>query len=337
MYRSFIPRLINDPFSDPGLYIPFRFERRAILFDLGDLNALSPRELLKITHVFVTHTHMDHFIGFDRLLRVFLGRAKVLHFTGPPGFLAQVEGKLAGYTWNLVHEYEANLLLRASEISEEAVITRQYACRKGFHAEKNICEEPSTGTFLMEGPFVVKGVLLDHQIPCLGLSLEENFHINIIKENLRETGLPVGPWLNRFKKHLYEKEDLQKLFRISPVEARGLPHEKTFPLGELTEQIARISPGQKITYVTDAGYCPANEEKIIALARNADHFYVETAFLEKDETIARKKYHLTARQAGLLARKAGVKQIHPFHFSPRYQGRGEELEREAREAFGNGE
>ncbi len=76
------PRLINAATGDPGLFLPFFHQKRALLFDLGDVGALSPKDLLKISHVFVSHTHMDHFIGFDQLLRILLGREKELHLFG---------------------------------------------------------------------------------------------------------------------------------------------------------------------------------------------------------------------------------------------------------------
>jgi hypothetical protein len=57
--------------------------------------AASATQLLKLAHAVVTHTHMDHFIGFDQLLRVALRREEPLAITGPPGFLASVRGRIA--------------------------------------------------------------------------------------------------------------------------------------------------------------------------------------------------------------------------------------------------
>ena len=188
MRPSFHPRLINDPFSDPGLFIPFLFEKRALMFDLGDLSSLSPKDLLKVSHVFVTHTHMDHFIGFDTLLRTLLGRDKTLHLFGPPDFFQHVEGKLAGYTWNLVSEYENDFVLKVNEVHQDRIYTKTYICQDRFQPKNAPSSRLFSGNLLEEPSFSVHGVLLDHRIPCLGLALTENFYVNIVKEGLKELG-----------------------------------------------------------------------------------------------------------------------------------------------------
>ena len=116
MHSLFEPRLVNDAFGDPTLYVDFRDERRALLFDLGDISVLPPRKLMRLSHVFVTHTHMDHFSGFDQLLRVVLGRKTRVVLFGGPDFVAQVEHKLRAYTWNVVHRYEVEFVIEVREI-----------------------------------------------------------------------------------------------------------------------------------------------------------------------------------------------------------------------------
>jgi ribonuclease Z len=59
-------------------------------------------------------------------------------------------------------------------------------------------------------------------------------------------------------------------------------------------------------------------------------------FLSDDEAHATRKNHLTARQAGTIARRIGAKSVAPFHFSPRYEGRAAELVAEVQAAWEGG-
>ena len=331
MRSLFHPRLINGPFEDPGLFIPFFFEKRAVIFDLGDIYSLSAKDLLKISHVFVSHTHMDHFVGFDRLLRLFLGREKKLYMYGPKGFLKNVEGKLAGYSWNLVKNYSNLFALIVTEVHPDRMITRNYICQNRFMPVQEEIKQPFNGLLLKEPALSVYAEILDHSIPCLGFTIEERFHINIMKEGVAGLGLEIGPWLNEFKQALYNNKDPDSEFEVKY--GRQDSYKKRFILGDLAKRIALITPGQKVSYIVDAVYSKSNEAKIIELAKNADHLFIEAAFLERDRDIAEKKCHLTAWQAGSIAGKAGVKQVTLFHFSPRYKGLQQLLETEAMDSY----
>jgi ribonuclease Z len=104
----------------------------------------------------------------------------------------------------------------------------------------------------------------------------------------------------------------------------------------LRERAFRTAPGQRIAYVTDAAGHPANAAEIIRLARGADQFFIEAVFLECDRELAERHRHLTAAEAGRLARSAAVGRVTPFHFSARYLGREEELRRELADHVENG-
>lgn len=329
MRPSFHPRLVNPPFGDPGVFVPFAHEKRAMMFDLGDIHSLSPRDILKISHIFISHTHMDHFFGFDRLLRLFLGREKVLYLCGPGGILKNVEGKLSGYTWNLAERYAKDFFLKVAEVGPDHLLTREYPCRNRFRPEADAVQTPFDGFLLRESGLSVSAELLDHATPCLGFTLQERFHVNILKERVEELGLKVGPWVRRFKTALFEERPSDSHFLVDSPDGDG----PIYSLGYLADRIARITPGQKITYITDSAYTRLNREKILALSRGADELFIEAVFSEADRDMAAQKRHLTAHQAGTLAGRAGVKRFTIFHFSPRYTDREDILLQEARLAY----
>jgi ribonuclease Z len=320
------PSLVNEPFSDPGLLIDFRFGRRALLFDLGDLTPLPPRQLLRVSHAFVSHAHMDHFSGFDRLLRVCLYRKQPLHLVGPAGFADRVEHKLKAYTLNPLSDHPFDFVITAAEFNGEGFDrvcefrAQEAFCRREVSPERLPC-----GVLLDEDEFRVKGAVLDHGTPCLAFAFEEKLRVNVWSEGLSLLRLGVGPWLNDAK---------QAVRRGAPddieiVVSRGL----SIPLGVLKQHALRTARGQKIAYVVDAAYHEQNVDRIIALAQNADQLFIEAAFLDADAEIASQRRHLTARQAGDIAKRADVARLVPFHFSARYRKQEDRLRSEAEQAF----
>jgi len=333
MTPLFHPQLVNGPWGDPVLYIEFKFDRRAILFDLGDLRLLPSRKLLKVTHVFVSHTHLDHFIGFDHLLRVCLGREKTLFFYGPPQFIDQLESKLRGYTWNLVENYSNNLLLIAYEIRPDRVLEAHFPIGKAFRKSRlRETIKPFECRLHEEEAFQIRSAILDHKIPSLAFSLEERCHLNILKTGLAEMNLPKGLWLKQLKEAIWRGERDDFPVRVWGKEREGF-QECTYTLGNLKKKLIKITPGQKIGYVVDTVLNEETEKDLVTLTRGSDLLFIEAAFLDKDRKRARDKCHLTAVQAGRLARKAGVKRMIPIHYSPKYSRNPEIIEKEALNAF----
>ena len=332
MNPSFHPRLVNGPLGDPALYVEMKFAGRAILFDLGEIQSLSPRQLLKITHVFVSHTHMDHFIGFDHLLRILLGRNKKIQFFGPPDFINQLDNKLAAYSWNLIESYPYPLEFLVTEVHPTHLTTAQFKSSQAFKMESGRETRPFDGVIYEEWAFLVRAVFLDHKIPCLAFALEEKAHLNIIKTELDRMGLTKGRWLQDLKEAVWKGEGDDFLLQV-PRFRNGRLEEQPLYLGDLRSCMVKITPGQKIGYVVDTVYSHQTREAVRTLILGADQLFIEAAFLDKEGRRARDKNHLTARQAGILAREAGVKRMTPFHISPKYSKDFEQVLVEAYSAF----
>jgi ribonuclease Z len=318
------PTLVNGRTGDPALYLETLFERRAILFDLGDIAALSPRDVLRIEHVFVSHAHIDHFVGFDRLLRLLVGRERHVRLHGPAGFIDHVEHKLQGYRWNLAAGYACDLVFTVSEVAVAATRTAQFRLKRAFAREELEWGRMAGAVIAEEATFRVSTAILDHGIPCLAFAIEEAAHVNVWKNRLAARGLPVGAWLRPLKRAVVEGRDDDFPIAISA--------GRQAPLGELRDLVS-VTPGQKIAYATDLADTPDNRAAIVALARGADILFIEAAFAQADAAQAAARAHLTTTAAGEIARAAGVRRVEPFHFSARYAGEDERLLAEVKSAF----
>ena len=317
------PFLVNGRFGDPALFVELLHRRDALLFDMGDLSALSTRDLLRIGDVFVTHMHMDHFIGFDALLRVNVGREKTIRIAGPEGLCDRLHHKLQGYEWDLAHRYATDLIFLATDIGTSGPLR---SARFHFKERFGWREEPCPSWPLEAGDGLrVAAAVLEHHGPCIGYAIAEPAHANVWPNLLADMGLAPGPWLKELKQAV--------LGGAGDEEPVAVPDGRTLPLGQLRHLVS-IGIGQKIAYVTDVADTPANRSMMTSLAKGADTLFIESRFAAADAAQAQERAHLTTCAAGEIARAAQVRRVEPFHFSPRYDGEEERMIGEVMAAFG---
>lgn len=333
MRSVFFPSLVNGPFGDPALYVRLAYRGEALLFDCGDLHALPAGELLKTRLLFLSHAHIDHLVGFDLLLRTFLARDLTLTMYGPAGLVDQMAARLQGYTWNLVEGYPFVLKVCEWLHGDGGVREVVFAAARAFRPGAEHLR-PCRDGILHETPWYhIRAERLAHgDIESLAFALEEPLHIAIHKDALERHGFLAGPWLGHFKGLILQGADAGTGVKV-PL-AGGGSHMAS--VGWLREFIASTERGMKIVYVTDCSPVFGNFRRIVQLAQNAHLLAIEAMFTHRDLERARSRNHLTAWQAGRLARLAGANRIRVFHHSPRYWHDPDALEREARAAFAGG-
>ncbi len=300
-------RLGGGKFGDPSLYIDIVDRKRGILFDCG-LNHFRHGLLRKVSDLFVSHAHIDHFIGFDTLLRLNLAEIKTIHVYGPPGIQQNVLGKLQGYTWNICQNLQLMIIIH--EILPEKIIVTELESHHGF-AVKHSKEHEKNDPLLHAGEFSVRYIELDHKTPSFGYSFIESDSFNVQKEVMQSLSLTPGPWVATLKKQAFYPENQDMLLQVGD--------DTAYSIGFLSKNLLVRKKGKKITYLTDFIFAEAYIEDIVQFAWESDILFCEAAFLEKDRDKARTTYHLTAKDAGTLARIAQVKHLVIFHFSKRYQ------------------
>jgi ribonuclease Z len=320
---------VNPPFEDPSVFIRILHESRALLMDCGNIERLGPGQIMDITDVFITHMHIDHFIGFDSIIRTILHREAPIRFYGPAGITDCIAGKLNGYTWNLIRDYP--LVIEVHEIADSLIHHSQFAAPDAF-TRVNSQPLPFEGILLDEPLLKVSALPLAHGIPSLGYRLNESFHLNIRKTELESLGLSVGPWLSDLKNTI---RTVAQQKECSPYDALSATGDNGFTVDGRTltskdlQQMVHITRGQSLAYIMDTAPEPENISAITGFVSAVDELFCEAYFLGEDRERAVARNHLTALIAGQIAREAEVGHLTPMHFSPKYRDCPERIFEEA--------
>ncbi|MCX6994493.1 MAG: ribonuclease Z [Chlamydiae bacterium] len=179
-----------------------------------------------------------------------------------------------------------------------------------YHEIINVVEHPveEAGIVDSDTNFTIEAAFLDHGIDNIGWRITEKDCRKYNKERLLQANIQ-GPLM---------KELIEKGFLVL--------NEKTFKL----EELSWIRKGDSLAIIIDTRRCQA----ALDLAKNARLALIESTYSEEHHDLAYRNHHLTAREAALIAKEAGVEQLVLTHFSARYQDLTPLLD-EARAIFPN--
>ena len=245
---------------------------RLFLIDCGEAAQIQVRKygirLQKISHVFISHLHGDHFFGLVGLLGTMhlLGRTNELHIHAPHGLREIIE---------VQHKY-SDTHLRFPLVFHEL-------------------DTKSETIILDDEKLSVTTLPLVHRVPCCGFLFREKPRPrNINKEKLEEYKIPLA-YMNLLKSGADYTDE----------------NGKVIPNAELTLD---PPPPRSYAYCSDTAY----NESLISSVKHVDLLYHEATFTEDMRERAKETLHSTAKDAGTIANKAGVKKLLIGHYSARY-------------------
>ena len=177
-----------------------------------------------------------------------------------------------------------------------------------YHDRANVRGHPfdAAGELWRGKSLSLRTLPLEHGVPAWGYRIDERDGWTMQPDRLLAAGI-TGP-------------------QIGALMANGsLEHEgHTIALDE----VAVPRRGQSFAFVMDTRLC----DNAFALAQGVDMLVCESTYLHADADKAADHGHLTARQAGRIARESGAQMLVLTHFSRRYE-RDAPFVDEAREEF----
>ncbi len=180
-----------------------------------------------------------------------------------------------------------------------------------YHENIKVVEHPvsTAGTVHDDGKFCIEAAFVNHGgIENIAWRITEADRRKYDPALLAQKGI-VGPIV----KLLQQQGQIQTQERLVSL-----------------DEVSTTRKGDSFAIVLDTRPCLAATQ----IAQGAQLFLCESTYLEAEAELAKKHFHLTAKEAAAIAVEAGVEQLILTHFSARYL-RSQDFEKEAREVFPN--
>ncbi len=233
-----------------------------------------------------------------KLSRILITHWHADHILGIPGLLKTLA--LSGYNKTL-HVYGP----RGTRPMMEALL-KLFAFKENFPVEVH----EISGKFFENKDFYLEAETMHHGIPCNAYSFVKKGKIKIDKQKLKKHGIREGPHLKMLKSG-------------KDISYNGKKY--------LAKNLTFAERGRKISFVLDTSL----NEKIARFVKNSDVFVCESSYMDELRDLAKRHYHLTAKQAAQVAKNAKVGKLFMVHISQRYEKSLEKILNEAKKIFKN--
>ncbi len=227
-------------------------------------------------------------LKFQRINHIFISHLHGDHYLGLMGLISSMH--LLGRTVDL-HLYCPAELQEIIEIQfkhSQSYIKFPIV----YHAHKYI----NNDIIFEDDRVEVSTIVLNHRIPCCGFVFKEK---------------ALLPSISKDAIHLFQLT----VEEIIAIKAGGALVKRS---GEVIQnEVLMSKPNTPRTYAYCSDTC--YDERIIEYIKGVDLLYHEATFLQEMESRAKETFHTTALQAGMMAKKAEVKQLMIGHYSARYK------------------
>lgn len=304
----------NLPDEDICLLLTFDNHKGVYVCDCGTASLLTPKECGDTKALFISHTHIDHFINFDTFVRHQINTEFHVILCGPEGLAKSVRSKLQAYSWNLIQDECEKMTYEVREFIDGNSYRKCEITAPAWEIDAPVVVE---NPHIYENEkFFVDAAALDHKIPSIAYRFQEQDTVSIDMTNSPYRG---GPWISELKEaRLCGDPDREITLEEKGVQAGSLFH------------LLEIKKGASLGFIMDHAGSDENHRKISNLFHEVDELYIESFYAAEDEETAHGNAHSTTVLSGKAAGLAGAKKAVPLHFSRKYC---DEKQREMKQEF----